>query len=251
MAILLVMRGGIDARVTAGLLSQLNEQIVTAGSIADARRRLGERPWLVVVLEATLPDGNAAEVVAVLAKSRFEGAIAILGAAADVGERIALLEGGADDYLTMPYDPSELVARIAALLRRAHRRVEVLGGGVVRTGLFELDAPHLTILLPGARRERLTPAEARLLYHMMTHPGRVMGHQELGMHILSIGAEGSTDSARISSNLIGVHITRVRRKIEPYPARPRLIVTVRGRGYRFDVPDESEQAPRGAARGDT
>jgi len=203
---------------------------------ADARRGLAEDLWPTVVLEAALCGGDTDELVGALADVRFAGAIVVLGTTVDGGERIALLGRGADDYIALPYNPGEFVARIAALLRCAHWRVGKPNGLIVRAGSLELDVAQLTISLPGNRRERLTPTEARLLHYMMAHPGRVVGHQELWMHLLGV------DDAHMSSNLVGVYMHRVRRKIELCPDRPRLIVTVRGRGYRFDAPDESPRA---------
>ncbi len=90
---------------------------------ADARRRLAEGLWPAVVLEAALCGGDADELVGALADARFEGAIVVLGTTVDIGERIALLGRGPDDYIALPYDLGEFVARIAALLRRVRWRV--------------------------------------------------------------------------------------------------------------------------------
>ena len=244
MAILLVMSGGIDARVTAGLLSQVDERIETVGNTGDVRLRLAEHPWSAVVLDAALPDGGAGEVVSMLVDARFAGAIAVLGTATDIAERTAWLERGVDEYLTLPYDPRELVARVAALVRRVRRRAGDSDDGVVRAGPLELAVPHLTVRLAGDRSERLTPTEARLLRHLMTQPGRVVGHQELWTLLLGV------EAGEVSSNMVGVYMNRLRRKIEPRPERPRLIVTVRGRGYRLDVPDEPKHSLKVATRSD-
>ncbi len=244
MAILLVMSGGIDARVTAGLLSQVDEYIETVGDIGGVHRRLSERTWSAIVCDTALPSGGAGEVVSMLVDARFDGAIVVLGVAVDIAERTAWLERGVDEYLTLPYDPRELVVWIAALVRRVRRRAGDLDDGAVRAGPLELDVSRLTVRLAGARHERLTPTEARLLHYLMAHPNRVVSHQELWTRLL--GAE----AGQVSSNLVGVYMNRLRRKIEPRPERPRLIVTVRGQGYRLDVPDEPEHSLKVAARGD-
>jgi len=243
MAILLVMRGGIDARVTAGLLSQVDERIETVGNIASVHRCLVERSWSAVVLDAALPDGGVGEMVSMLGAARFAGAIAVLGAATDIAERVALLERGVDEYLALPYDPRELVARIRALVRRVQHCAGGPTDGIVRVGTLELDVAHLTIQIAGARAEHLTPTEARLLRYLITQPGRVVSHQEIWTHLLGV------EAAQVSSNLVGVYMNRLRHKIEPRPERPRFIVTVRGRGYRFDVPNEPERFLTVAARG--
>lgn len=246
MAILLAMNAGIDARATAGLLAQVDERIETVGSVAAVRRRLSAHPWSAVVLDAALSDGDVSTVISLLVDAHVDGAIAVLGPATDSAEHAALLAQGVDAYLTLPYDPRDLVARIAALVRRVRRvrrRVGDPGGGIVRAGPLELDVGRLTIRLAGARRAHLTPTEARVVRHLLAHPGRVLSHQELWTHLLGV------EAAQVSSNLVGVSMNRVRRKIEPRPEQPRLIVTVRGRGYRFDVPVESGPSLTVAARG--
>jgi len=243
MAILLAMSGGIDARVIAGLFAQVEERIETVRNVAAVRRFLSAHHWSVVVLNAALPDGDGGKVISLLVDAHVDGAIAVLGPAANSAEQAALLAQGVDAYLTLPYDPRDLVARIAALVRRVRRRVGDPGDGIVGTGLLELDVAHLTIQLAGARCVHLTPTEARVLCHLMAHSGRILNHQEIWTHLLGV------EAAQVSSNLVGVSMNRVRRKIEPRLEQPRLIVTVRGRGYRFDVPVESGPSLTVAARG--
>ncbi len=243
MAILLAMSAGIDARVTAGLLAQVDERIETMGSVAAIQRHLSAHPWSAVVLDAALSDGDGGKVISLLVDAHVDGAIAVLGPATDSAEQTALLARGVDAYLTLPYDSRDLVARIAALVRRVRRRAGDSDDGIGRAGPLELDVARLTIRLAGARRAHLTPTEARVLRHLLAHPGRILSHPELRTHLLGV------EAAQVSSHLVGVSMNRVRRKIEPRPAQPRLIVTVRGRSYRFDVPVESRPSLTVAARG--
>lgn len=242
MSILLVMTDGVDAELTAYLLSQINDHVVTVGTLVDARRSLAERLWSVVVLDTELPDGSGFELLHNLADGRAGGGILVLSASTELLHKVRALEEGADDYLVRPYEPAELLARVKALLRRFRQRDANPDGSVVRVGRVELDVNQLVVTLPGNRRERLTPNEMRLLHYLMTHSQRVVEHGELLARLFGAEYQSTT------SNAIGVYMRRVRRKIEANPDRPRYIVTVRGSGYRFQADAEREPSQRPSRR---
>lgn len=224
----------MDARLTAYLLTQAEQQITAVATLEEARAYLRERSWAAVVLDTLLADGSGFDLLALLTEMRFEGGVLVLSASRDVGDKVRALEAGADDYVVRPYEPSELLARVKALLRRSRRRLGALQSGetgLVRVGPVELDANALVVSLPGNRRERLTPNEMRLLHYLMTHAGRVVDHQELLARLFG------TQQHQTSSNAVGVYMRRVRRKIEDDPDQPHYIVTVRGSGYRFQAID--------------
>ncbi len=240
MSILLVMSDDMDARLTAYLLTQTGQQVVTTASVREARRYLRDRTWSAVVLGAALADGSGVELLNDLNALRFEGGVLMLSASRAVADKVRALELGADDYVTQPYEPAELLARVKALLRRARRRGGVARPddvGIMQVGDVELDVNALTVTLPGNRRERLTPNELRLLQYLMAHAGRVVDHQELLARLFG------TQDHQASSNAVGVYMRRVRRKIEENPDQPRRIVTVRGSGYRFVTGDDAERMP--------
>ena len=179
MSLLLVMSDDVDARLASYLLAQIDQQVVMAGTLAEARRYLSERVWSAVILDTVLPDGSGFDLLRILTAMNFEHGILVLSAARDVADRVRALDEGADDYIVRPYEPAEMLARVRALLRRSRRRLSAGEGGVVRVGGVELDVNALVVSLPGNRRERLTPNEMRLLHYLMTHAQRVVDHQEL------------------------------------------------------------------------
>jgi DNA-binding response OmpR family regulator len=240
MSILLVMSDDIDARLASYLLGQVVRTVIIAATVAEARRLLAERAWSAVILDTVLPDDSGFELLRALHDANFDGGIMVLTASREVGDKVRALEEGADDYVVRPYEPAEFLARVKALLRRSRRRAaNAVTGGILRVGDVELDLNSLQVVLPGSRRERLTPNELRLLHYLMSHAQRVVEHQELLLHLFGTAEHQS------STNAIGVYMRRVRQKIEPDPDHPRYIVTIRGSGYRFyghGFPDENDDA---------
>jgi DNA-binding response OmpR family regulator len=227
MSLLVVMSDGVDARLVAYLLAQVDQDVVRAATVADARRLLSERSWVAVVMDTTLPDGNAFDLLNVLGERNFEGGVVVLSAAKEVALKVRVLEEGADDYVVRPYEPAEFIARVKATIRRSRRNAGANQNGILRVGAISVDVNELTVALPGNHRAHLTPNEMRILYYLMLHPYRVVDHHELAARLF--GLEGVTPG----SNAVGVYMRRVRRKIEPDPSQPRYILTVRGQGYRF------------------
>jgi two-component system alkaline phosphatase synthesis response regulator PhoP len=180
-----------------------------------------EQPDL-IVLDLMLPGVDGLDVCRRL---RRESGVPIIMLTARVEEadRIVGLELGADDYVTKPFSPGELVARVRATLRRASG--EVGPATVVRAGEIELDTAALTATVAGEPVE-LTATEFQLLLAMARQPGRIFSREQLleAMHGVAYdGYDRSVDS----------HVKNIRRKIEADPRQPRYIQTVYGVGYRF------------------
>jgi two-component system alkaline phosphatase synthesis response regulator PhoP len=180
-----------------------------------------EQPDL-IVLDLMLPEVDGLDVCRRL---RRESGVPIIMLTARVEEadRIVGLELGADDYVTKPFSPGELVARVRATLRRASG--EVGPATVVRAGEIELDTAALTATVAGEPVE-LTATEFQLLLAMARQPGRIFNREQLleAMHGVAYdGYDRSVDS----------HVKNIRRKIETDPRQPRYIQTVYGVGYRL------------------
>jgi DNA-binding response OmpR family regulator len=179
------------------------------------------RPDL-VVLDIGLPTLDGFDVTRAV---RHESAVPIvmLTARADESDTLVGLELGADDYITKPFSPKELVARVRAVLRRAegaHEAVEI-----VRVGDLELDLARMLTSV-GGRRVDLTPTEFRLLLELARQPGRVFTRSQLLSAVQGVAFESY-------ERAIDAHVKNIRRKIEEDPRAPRRLQTVFGVGYRM------------------
>jgi DNA-binding response OmpR family regulator len=151
----------------------------------------------------------------------------MLTARDDEIDKLLGLELGADDYLTKPFSPRELVARVKAVLRRvdAGRQPEPGDREVVRAGDLMLDLPRMRAEIAG-RHVELTPTEFQLLATMAAQPGRIFTRSQLLDAVHGVAFESY-------ERAIDTHIKNLRRKLEPDPREPRYLLTVYGVGYRF------------------
>jgi len=175
-----------------------------------------------VVLDLGLPKVDGLDVTRAV---RRESAVPIvmLTARAEESDKLVGLELGADDYITKPFSPKELVARVRAVLRRAegaHAAVEI-----VRAGDVELDTARMLATVDG-RRVELTPTEFRLLLELARQPGRVFTRSQLLSAVQGVAFESY-------ERAIDAHVKNLRRKIEDDPRAPRRLQTVFGVGYRM------------------
>ena len=181
------------------------------------------RQFDVVVLDVGLPGVSGVEVCR---QVRDESAVPILMLTARDSEadRVLGLEAGADDYLTKPFSMIELLARIRALLRRRQLDANATSSARVIGGLrIDLDRYEATV---NGEPVQLTPSELKLLAFLAREPGRVHSRRSIMQHLWNsefVGDERAAD----------LHISNIRRKIEPDPARPERLVTVRGVGYKL------------------
>ncbi|MDZ5461012.1 winged helix-turn-helix domain-containing protein [Azohydromonas lata] len=229
-----------DARLSAMVADYLRNAgfaVELAATLNDGRRRLLIENFDALVLDLMLPDGDGLDLTRELrADARTRRLpLLMLTARGEPLDRIVGLELGADDYLSKPFEPRELLARIKALLRRA------LPGEpaqeVMRFGRLEIDL--------GARKARLDAREVDLTAHqfellrvLAQHAGRVMTRDQI-MDTLKGHAQEAFDRS------IDVHVSRIRALIEDDPRNPRRVLTVRGVGYLFARrPDEPGQEAR-------
>ena len=190
-------------------------------ALAAARR---ERPDL-VVLDLMLPGLDGWEVCRAL-RRETDVPIIMLTARAEESDQVAGLELGADDYITKPFSPRTLVARVRALLRRARGRLAP--PALLRVGGLEIDLAAHRVSLEGAPLH-LTPTEFKLLAALAARPGQLFTREQLIEQL----HESALDNFDRS---IDSHIKNLRRKLESDPARPPLIETVYGTGYRLVDP---------------
>jgi two-component system phosphate regulon response regulator PhoB len=206
-------------------LEHSGHRVLRAASAEEAEKAIREELPDVLVLDWMLPgESGIAFARRLRADERTsEMPILMLTARAMETDKLAGLEAGADDYLTKPFSPRELAARIKAVLRR---RAPQLSGDTVEIEGLRLDpASHRTTAhhADGERRVALSPAEFKLLHFLMTHPGRVYSRSQLLDQVWG-------DHVYIEERTVDVHIRRLRKALEP-SGHDRLIDTVRGSGY--------------------
>ena len=188
----------------------------------EALSAFNAQPADVVLIDIMLPGIDGFDVCRSIRKES-DVPIVMVTARADTHDVVAGLEAGADDYLTKPFAPKELSARIRALLRRARtsdHRVDHL-----KFGDLEIAPDEGEVTLAG-ETVHLTKTEFRLLIELASNPGKVFSREVLLDRIWGYGYFGD-------GRLVDVHVRRLRMKVEPDPANPRHVVTVRGLGYKL------------------
>jgi two-component system phosphate regulon response regulator OmpR len=182
----------------------------------------------VVLLDIGLPGEDGLSLARYL-RERHDVAVTMVTGAGDVVDRVAGLEVGADDYITKPFDPRELRARIKSVLRRVSAKVEKKPLRVA-VGRCSLDLKSRTLTDAKGREVPITAMEFDLLIALIEHPNQVLSRDRL----LTLTRNREWEPFDRS---IDIRITRLRRKVEDDPAHPRTIKTVRGAGYMF-IPSE-------------
>ncbi|MDE0202480.1 MAG: response regulator transcription factor [Rhodospirillaceae bacterium] len=193
--------------------------VSTASTAAEARAKLDGMTFDLIVLDVMMPGESGVEFTRGLRRSDTVPVL-LLTAMTEPEDRIAGLESGADDYLTKPFEPRELLLRVATILRRTAAAPPATPETCIVMGEVRY-FPARDQLLRGDEPVRLTTAEADLLRVFAANPGEMMSR-----HALSERLGGGA-----SRRAIDVQIARLRRKIEPDPQNPRYLQTVWGRGY--------------------
>jgi two-component system alkaline phosphatase synthesis response regulator PhoP len=208
------------AQIARDYLRHAGFAVITAGAGDQALGLARARRPDLVVLDLGLPGLDGLEVTRVL---RRESSVPIIMLTARVEEsdRLLGLELGADDYITKPFSPRELVARVRAVLRRTD---SAGGAEVLRLGDLTIDVPRMKVTR-GETAIELTPTEFKLLAALARHPGRVFTRVQLLDAIRGTAVE-SFDRA------IDAHVKNIRGKLEPDPRNPRYLLTVYGIGYK-------------------
>ncbi len=195
-------------------------EVVSDGESAIKRAR--EDQWDLILLDIMLPHKDGFEVCRHLRRSGIRTPIIMLTARAQEAEKILGLELGADDYITKPFNPRELRARVKAVLRRTEAETPE----IFRFGEVEVDFTRGELRRASGPVE-VTTLELKLLAAFIGSRRRILSRQQL------LDAAWGRDIF-ITDRAVDAHIVNLRRKIEPEPKKPRYLVSVRGLGYRFD-----------------
>jgi two-component system alkaline phosphatase synthesis response regulator PhoP len=182
------------------------------------------QPFDVIILDVMLPGKNGFDICREIRSTGSDVAILMLTAKTQIVDRVVGLKLGADDYLTKPFDPSELLARVEALLRRA-RKENLRPVLRYQFGAVLLDFEKAEALKNGVPVS-LAGKEMQLLRYLIDHRGKVLSRDELLQEVWEYQSD-------VSTRTVDVHIAWLRQKLEPNPQSPKHILTVRGSGYRF------------------
>jgi DNA-binding response OmpR family regulator len=216
-----------DERIRTAVKLALEDEgwsVEEADTGEEALNAFQRQPADVVLIDIMLPGIDGFDVCRAIRRNS-DVPIVMVTARADTHDVVAGLEAGADDYLTKPFAPKELSARIRALLRRA--RATDATATHLRFGDLEI-IPDEGVVRRGGEEIHLTKTEFRLLVELASSPGRVFSREVLLERVWGYGYFGD-------GRLVDVHVRRLRTKVEADPANPRHVVTVRGLGYKLQA----------------
>ena len=212
--------------IALGLQLDLRDEgheVAVAGDGELALARARESGWDLIVLDVMLPLKDGFEVCRDLRRAKIRTPVLMLTAKTQEAEKVMGLDMGADDYVTKPFSPRELRARVRALLRRAAPDGEPLR----RFGDCEVDLARAELRRNGARSD-LTAIELKMLQMFLGSQGRVLSRAQVVDEVWG-------HDVFVTDRVVDTHVVKLRRKVEPDPAVPRHIVSVRGLGYRFEA----------------
>jgi len=219
--ILLIEDDSRLAEMVSEYLGGAGYEVSRVGNGAGALERLARQAYDALVLDLTLPDIDGLEVCRQL-RTRWNTPVLMLTARGEPMDRVVGLELGADDYLPKPFEPRELLARLRALLRRAHAPAKA---HLLRFGRLEIDRDARAVRVDGIDKP-LTSQQYALLVALAENAGRVLSRDALMDLVKGQPLEAFDRS-------IDVHVSRIRAAIEDDPKKPRRLITVRGAGYVF------------------
>ena len=202
------------------------EVVVCASGTQGIRSMQKDRPHL-VILDVRLPDGSGFDFCRKMRQAGLLQPVLILTVQDDDVDKVLGLEIGADDYMTKPYNPKELNARIRSLLRRAYGEFSQAESKLLFVKDLTVDLIRATVSRAGSEIS-LTPTEYRLFTHLAKYPGQVFTRGQLLSAIWGTTPETDNDPQAVT-----VYIRRLREKLEVDPDHPHLILTVPGLGYRL------------------
>jgi DNA-binding response OmpR family regulator len=203
---------------------------VVKGTMHDALEALSATTPDLMLLDITLPDGSGLDILRSVQDRRIP--VIVLTARAEEVDRIVGLELGADDYITKPFSPREVVARVRAVMRRSDEHQHDLEAGTtasgrLRTGALDIDFGEHEVRVDG-KPVSLTPSEFRILSVLAERPGQVFTRGQLLDHL--------HDDGSIFERTLDRHINNLRKKLEPNPQEPEYVLTVYGVGYKMKKP---------------
>jgi two-component system alkaline phosphatase synthesis response regulator PhoP len=208
------------------LLAAEGYEVESAADGESGLLRASGKNFDVIILDVMLPKKNGFEVCRDLRQRGVDTPILMLTAKTQVKDRVTGLKLGADDYLSKPFDPAELLARLEALLRRVQKENRI-PLKTFQFGDVEVDFERARLLRSG-QPVNMAGKELQLLQYLIHHRGRVVPREEILQNVWEYSSE-------VTSRTIDVHVVWLRQKLESNPQQPKHIHTIRGKGYRFSA----------------
>ncbi len=219
-----------DAAIRRGLVDALRFGGYAVLDAADGRGGLAAALGAdldLVLLDVLLPEMNGFDVLAALRQSRPGLPVIMVTARGAEDDRVRGLAGGADDYVVKPFSAKELLARVAAVLRRSAERPKDVGR--LELAGRRVDFATREVALADGARTQLSEREADVLRYLAGADGRVVSRDELLQRVWGLDPKGVA-----ATRTVDMHVARLREKLGDDAAAPRIVVTVRGRGYRLE-----------------
>ena len=222
-----------DAEIVSALMEFLRAEgflVENAAGQKEALQKIRERDYDLLLVDISLADGNGYAVCAAARAEKEDIAVIFLTASADEYSTVAGLDMGADDYVTKPFTPLELLARVNSHLRRYSKYLsavnnEQLNDHIYTIGGLELNEDTVEVTVDG-EPVRLTPMEFKIVQLLIKNPGRVFSADEIYERIWNEKA--------VNTDTIMVHVRNIREKIELDPKNPKYLKVVWGVGYKID-----------------
>ncbi len=208
-------------RFLCAALGSHGYRVVEAGTVREAEQLATSHNPDVFLLDRGLPDGDGRDLARRL-REWTRAPIIVLSARGREEDKVNALDAGADDYLTKPFGVNELLARLRVALR--HARAAPDAPAVIEAGPLRIDLARREVTVDG-REVRLTPTEYKLLALLARHAGKVLTHRQI---LREVWGPNATEA-----HWVRVHMAELRKKLEADPARPRMLVTEPGVGYRL------------------
>ena len=228
-----------DAAVRRGIADALTFEgyaVIEAADGHDGMRRAVDTDCDLILLDLVLPGPGGLDILREVRRLRPTLPLIILTALGAEADRVAGLRLGADDYVVKPFSAGELMARVQAVLRRSPQRPSDVAGARVPGG--EVDFGRREIRRDDGTRTELSERETQLLRYLMTNAARVITRDEILQCVWRLDPHG------LATRTIDMHVARLREKLGDDPAAPRVILTVRGRGYMFGARTDGSCAAR-------
>ena len=224
-----------DAAIRRGIVDALGFQkygTIEAADATDGLEKALNYTYDLLLLDLVLPGGDGLDILKEVRGARPATPVIILTARGEETDRVRGLRMGADDYVVKPFSVKELLARVQAVLRRSPERPRQLSKVEIPGGVADLSRSE--VRFGDGTRTKLSEREAKLLEYLASNAGRAISREEILTRVWRMSARG------VETRTIDMHVARLREKLRDDPNEPAIILTVRGKGYMFGTPGETE-----------